>query len=170
MKHWTNIVSEFLKSEFNAEGSKETRIVSYKNKPMLLIDSTRIADFLKSFNEWFKKTRYYIEIEENTIMQDYDMFFLDAINVKYGYSNKHIFCSECGNAINSNEDYFHVNGYNIICESCMKENSLETILYKIALKFAIDSNRMGSVTEEEMRELYRKLDYEPYCKEFGKRY
>lgn len=121
MKHWTRIVSEFLNSEYNAEGSKETRIVPYKDKQMLLIDSTRIADFLKSFNEWFKKTRYYVVIKENTVIQDYDMFFLDAINVKYGYSNKHIFCSKCGNTINSDEDCFHINGYDIICESCIKE-------------------------------------------------
>ena len=40
------------------------------------------------------------------------------------------------------------------------------LLCKIALEIAMETN-VGSITKMEMREVYKELDYEPYCKELG---
>lgn len=43
----------------------------------------------------------------------------------------------------------------------------EKLLCKIALEIAMETNEVGSITREDMRELHRRLDYEPYCERLG---
>ena len=261
MKNWTEIINEFL-------GDKEYDVwmTKYDDEPFLIIDSSRYGDrFLEHFNEWFKGTDYYKQLEEDTVIRDYDTFFLDALNANYGYWDEYEMCSECGNAIKigDNADNHWRTDYAILCESCTRENAESYIeeylvynyetgipkegflhinqifsenelkeygfkkyskvyevgfygtcddphkilteytnanrdtdyiinivsqnpfmtefqiwkrnnkqitekrknrLYEIALEIAMETN-IGSITREEMRELYRRLKYEPYCKE-----
>lgn len=262
MKDWTKIITEYLNTT-----ETETRIVTYQDDPFLLIES--YEEFYKGFNEWFKGTDYYKELEEDTVIRDYDTFFLDALNADYGYSDEFSICDVCGQAIRTgdNADNHWFTDGAILCESCTRENSesyieeylkynyntgipesgfhinqilTETelkehgfkkyskeyevgfygtyddpheiltdyvnankdadyiinmvssnpfatyyqiwkrnnntmteehknLLYKIALEIAMETN-IGSITKEEMRELHRRLDYEPYCKELEIKY
>lgn len=259
MKNWTEILNEYLEID-----ETETRMVAYQDDLFLLIDSYNADQFLSEFNEWFNGTDYYKELEETTVIRDYDEFILDALNAEYGYSENYWFCDECGQTIHmENDSHWRGDGY-ILCEDCTRKNAesyineylvynYETgipkegfhinqilsdeelkehglkkyskeyevgfygtydnpykiltdyvnanrdtdyiinmiasnpfatyyqiwkrenkqmteehknLLYKIALEVAMETN-IGSITREEMRELYRRLDYASYCERLG---
>ena len=264
MKNWLDIIKEFT-----TEDKYDIWFSTYDEEPFLIIDSYYGKRFIEDFNKWFKETEYYKQLEEDTIMYNYDTFFLEALNANWGYSDEYELCYECGNVVRIGDyadKHWKQDGL-IICESCTRENAesyiyeylvynyntgvpesnfhinqilseteleehgfkkyskeyevgfygtyddpheilteyvnvnkdtdyiinlvscnpFETryqiwkrnnnpmteerkkLLCKIALEIAMEQN-IGNITKMEMRELYKQLDYEPYCKELGKAY
>ena len=128
MKNWTEIITEFLNAN---EPDNETRIVTYQDDPFLLIDSYYSKDFFDKFNEWFKGTDYYKELEETTIIKDYEESILDALNAEYGYSDEYAICYVCGQAIKTgdNADNHWLTDGAILCEICTRKNT-ESYIYE----------------------------------------
>lgn len=121
MKDWAEIINEFLNGK-----EYDVWMTTYDDEPFLIIDASRYGDrFIEHFNEWFKGTDYYKQLEEDTIIRDYDTFFLDALNVNYGYSDEYTMCFECGNAIRTgdNADNYWLMDGSILCEKCTRENA-----------------------------------------------
>ena len=266
MREWLEIINEFL----TIHNSTETRIVTYLDEPMLLIDTWNANKFLEGFNKWFESTDDYKWLEKEKVILTYDEFFLDAIGAEYGYDSEYSICYECGQAIHTyeNSDKYWMTDGAILCEKCTIENAeayiyehlvynydrgipksnfhINTILsetelkeygfkkyskeyevgfygtyddpyeilngyvcanrdtdyiinlvscnpfetryqiwkrnnkemdddykktlVKIALEIAMETNEVGSITREDMRELHRRLDYEPYCERLEKAY
>ena len=121
MKDWTEIINEFLNGK-----EYDVWMTTYDDEPFLMIDVSRYGErFIEHFNEWFKGTDYYKHLEEDTIIRDYDTFFLDTLNANYGYSDEYTMCFECGNAIRTGDNadnYWAMDGL-ILCESCTRENA-----------------------------------------------
>ena len=93
------------------------------------------GEFVKEFNAWATKSKYYERLVEETrhdCTDDEDWWIDYLTEGNYGYSEEYMVCHECNEVILYNpssgyrDNYWITNG-TVLCEDCIKENAEEYI-------------------------------------------